>query len=136
MQSKIKNQKSKIAALLLASCFLLLPARSFAAIKTGIVYSEAYKTLSGQQINRATIVVTGLTAVSSNTVPHGLPRAPRRVWLTLVGNATAGATTTLDDSQGLTDPTGLLAGGHLGWDATNIYIYASTETQVLVNVEY
>ena len=30
----------------------------------------------------ATLDVTGMTAAATNTVPHGLPRIPRRVWFT------------------------------------------------------
>ncbi len=82
-------------------------------------------------------VAAGLTGGASNAVPHGLPRAPRRAWFTAVGNATLGAPPSLDTSQGSADPTGLLPGGKLGYDATNVYIFAPTGvTAVMVHLEW
>jgi hypothetical protein len=90
----------------------------------------------GPYLRSATLVVTGLTASGANTIPHGLPVAPRRVWFTPVGDAALGALASLDTSQGNTDPTGTLVGGKLGYDATNVYVYVGSMTQLLLHAEY
>ena len=44
-------------------------------------YQEILGTKAGAEIERATLAITGLTAGAANTIPHGLPRVPRRVSL-------------------------------------------------------
>jgi hypothetical protein len=74
----------------------------------------------------ATLTVTGLTGGSSNTVPHGLPRTPRRVWFTAIGSGANVANCSLDTATAAA-----------GFDATNIYIFTpNAVTTVLVYVEY
>jgi hypothetical protein len=73
-----------------------------------------------------TLTITGLAANASNAVPHGLPRTPKRVWLTAVGSATYAANCSLDTSTAAA-----------GFDATNIYIFTpAAVTSVLAHVEY
>ncbi len=80
-------------------------------------YEYTRQTLTGAQLNKAKLVVTGLTASSANTVPHGLPRTPLNVVI---------------------EPTS--AGGFhetSAADATNIYITADgAGTAVDLIVEY
>ena len=85
-----------------------------------------------------TFAATGLTASGANTVPFpvALPAVPRRVFLTPVGNGAAGATVSLDTGQGATDPTNSFAGGKLGFDKTNLYVYIGNATQFQATVEY
>ena len=106
------------------------------AIAATPTHSNEYETISGVFIRKTTFVVTGLTATSTNTVPHGLPFTPRRVAPVPVGNGAVGVMVSLDTSQGVADPAGALAGGKTGWDATNIYIYIGAGTQCLLLVEY
>jgi len=74
----------------------------------------------------ATLDVTGMTAAATNTVPHGLPRIPRRVWFTAVGSGANAPNCSLDTSSVAA-----------GFDATNIYIFTPEGvTGVLVHVEY
>jgi hypothetical protein len=74
----------------------------------------------------ATFTVTGMTGGASNTVPHGLPRVPRRIWFTAIASGANAAGCSLDTSTVAA-----------GYDATNIYIYTpSGVTTVLVHVEY
>jgi hypothetical protein len=74
----------------------------------------------------ATLTVTGMTGAASNTVAHGLPRIPKRVWFTAIGSGANVANCSLDT-----------ASAAAGFDATNIYIYTPTGvTTVLVHVEY
>jgi hypothetical protein len=106
----------------------------------GDVYKEQY----GPIVHLDTFVASGLTAASQQTVPHGLglggvgqPPGIRRVWLQCCGNAAAAATSTLDTSQGLADPTGTLPGGKLGFDNTNIYVVTgSSVTTLIIHVMY
>ena len=73
-----------------------------------------------------TLFVTGMTGGASNTVPHGLPRVPRRIWFTAIASGANAANCSLDTSAVAA-----------GYDATNIYIYTPTGvTSVLVHVEY
>lgn len=76
-------------------------------------------------------VASGLTAAASNAVPHGMPKQPRRVWFAAAGNGVQAAEASLDTSQGAADPTGALPGGRLGYDATNIYVFAPAGVTVV-----
>jgi predicted nucleic acid-binding Zn finger protein len=58
------------------------------------------------------------------------------VSLTPVGNGAVGAVVSLDTSQGAADPSGSFAGGKLGVDKNNLYVYIGNATQFQVNVEY
>ena len=80
----------------------------------------------GYQPAVATLKVTGMTGGASNTVPHGLPRAPRRVWFTAIASGANAADCSLDTSTVAA-----------GYDATNIYIFTPAGvTTVLAHVEY
>jgi len=98
------------------------------------------QSLGGPQIVTETLAATGLTPNSANTVPFPKPLPLSwplfRVLLTPVGNGAAGALVSLDTSQGDADPTNSLAGGKLGWDRTNVYLYIGNASQLLVIVEY
>jgi hypothetical protein len=73
-----------------------------------------------------TLNITGMTASASNTVPHGLPRTPKRVWFTAVGSGVNAASCSLDTSTVAA-----------GFDGTNLYIYTpASVTSVLAHVEY
>ena len=73
-----------------------------------------------------TLLVTGMTGGASNTVPHGLPRTPKRVWFTGIASGENVADCSLDTSTVAA-----------GFDATNIYIFTpSGVTAVLAHVEY
>ena len=62
----------------------------------------------------------------SNTVPHGLPRTPKRVWFTGYGSGANAPDCSLDTSTVAA-----------GFDATNIYIFTPAGvTAVLAHVEY
>jgi len=107
---------------------------SFTSDATGDLLVDQ-RMVQGPTVN--SFVAAGLTAGASNVVPHGLPRAPRRVWLMGVGNAAQAAAASLDTSLGLADPTGFRPGGKTGYDATNIYIFPPAGvTAVVVHVEY
>jgi hypothetical protein len=74
----------------------------------------------------ATLTVTGMTGGATNTVAHGLPRVPRRVWFTGIASGANAAACSLDTSSVAA-----------GFDATNIYIFTpAAVTSVLVHVEY
>ena len=100
------------------------------------LYRELYE--NQMLIFRETFAATGLTANAANTVPFPslLPTVPRRVFLTPVGNGAAAALVSLDTSQGAADPTGSFAGGKLGVDATNVYLYIGNATQCEITVDY
>jgi hypothetical protein len=100
------------------------------------IYKDVVCDNRGPYLHKATLVVTGLTPSAANTIPHGLPTTPRHVMLQSIANAALGALATLDDSQGIADPTGTLAGGKLGFDATNVYVYVGADTELLVHIEY
>jgi hypothetical protein len=73
-----------------------------------------------------TLSITGMTASATNTVPHGLPRTPKRVWFTGVGSGVNAAACSLDTSTVAA-----------GFDATNLYIFTpASVTAVLAHVEY
>ncbi len=73
-----------------------------------------------------TLTVTGMTASASNTVPHGLPRVPKRVWFTAVGSGANAPSCSLDTSTVAA-----------GYDGTNLYICTpAAVTSVLAHVEY
>jgi hypothetical protein len=73
-----------------------------------------------------TLTITGMTANASNTVPHGLPRTPKRVWFTAVGSGVIAPSCSLDTSTVAA-----------GYDGTNLYIFTPTGvTSVLAHVEY
>jgi hypothetical protein len=61
---------------------------------------------------------------------------PRRVHLTPVGNGAAGAVVSLDTSSGAADPTNSFAGGKLGFDQNNLYVYIGNATQFQASCEY
>jgi hypothetical protein len=103
-----------------------------------LLYREHVETDVGSLL-RSTYVCYGLTPSGANTVPFpspGLMVTPRRVSLTPVGNGALGVAVTLDTSQGAADPTGELAGGKLGVDNTNLYVYIGAGTQFEVTVEH
>jgi len=52
--------------------------------------------LAGTLPRRARLGITGLTAGAGNTVPHGLPAAPRSVILVPGGSASWGETSAAD----------------------------------------
>lgn len=72
----------------------------------------------GRFLNRARLAVSGLTAGSTNTIPHGLPRQPQKVDLN-------------SGAAGLWGETQLA-------DATNIYVTVGSggATSGWLNVEY
>jgi hypothetical protein len=73
-----------------------------------------------------TLTITGLTANASNTVAHGLPRTPKRVWFTAVGSGVNAPGCSLDTSTVAA-----------GCDGTNLYICTpASVTSVLAHVEY
>ncbi len=82
--------------------------------------------------------VTGLTENAANTValPESLPRLPFRASASPVGNGALGVLVSMDTSQGTPDPTHSFAGGKLGVDANNAYLYIGAGTQCLLIVEW
>jgi hypothetical protein len=46
------------------------------AITVTPTYEDVHQNITGALLQRATLVVTGLTAAEANTIPHGLPRIP------------------------------------------------------------
>jgi hypothetical protein len=73
-----------------------------------------------------TLSITGMTANASNTVPHGLPRVPKRVWFTAVGSGANAPNCSLDTSTVAA-----------GFDGTSLYVYTPAGvTSVLAHVEY
>jgi hypothetical protein len=80
----------------------------------------------GMHPDLVTLTVTGMTAGASNTVPHGLPRVPKRVWFTAIGSGVNAANCSLDTSTVAA-----------GFDGTNLYIFTpASVTSVLAQVEY
>lgn len=108
------------------------------AIKLASLGRNVRQSLTGPNIWTESFAATGLTANAANTLPFpvSLPQVPNRVSLTPVGNGAAGALVSLDTSQAATDPTGSFAGGNLGFDKTNAYVYIGNSTQCVVTVEY
>jgi len=102
------------------------------------LYVEMRETQGGPLIMTDTYAATGLTANSANKVPFPSPlnTVPRRVSLPPVGNGAVGAVVSLDTSQGAADPSGCFAGGKLGVDQNNLYVYIGNATQFQVTVEY
>lgn len=82
--------------------------------------------------------VTGLTENAANTVaiPGGLLRTPFKASASPAGNAALGVMVSVDTSQGTPDPTGSFAGGKLGVDENNAYLYIGAGTQCLLTVEW
>ena len=73
-----------------------------------------------------TLKVTGLTAGHTNTVAHGLPRIPRRVWFTALASGANAPDCSLDTATAAA-----------GYDATNIYVFTPANvTAALIHVEY
>lgn len=101
---------------------------------------DVIQTLAGPQIVRETFAATGLTPNGANTVafpvPLPLSTLPLRVFLTPVGNGAAGALVSLDTSQGAADPTNSFAGGKLGFDRNNVYVYVGNASEFQVTFEY
>ncbi len=106
--------------------------------KMSSLIKEMHETQEGPWIFTETLAATGLTANGAATVPFpvALPAVPRRVFLTPAGNGAAGALVSLDTSQGATDPTNSFAGGKLGFDKNNLYVYIGNATQFQATVEY
>lgn len=77
----------------------------------------------GQGPAECRLTIAGLTQGADNTVPHGLPRTPRKIDLTPIGNF-AGGTGSWQIAQAA--------------DATNIYIAlsASAPTGGVAHIEY
>jgi len=109
-------------------------------MQSALLYEETRPTLQGFPVTKSTFVWTGLTPNSPNTLPfpnNDKPlRPPRCVTLQSLGNGAVGVVVTLDTSQGTSDPTGLLAGGKLGWDQNNLYVQIGNGTQVEATVEW
>ena len=99
---------------------------------------DVIQTLAGPQVVRETFAATGLTPNGANTVPFPvpLPIVPLRVFLIPVGDGAAGALVSLDTSQGAADPTNSFAGGKLGFDQNNLYVYIGNASEFQVTVEY
>ncbi len=108
------------------------------AIKLTSLGRDVRQSETGPNIWAETFAATGLTANPANTSPFpvSLPQVPNRDFLTPVGNGAAGALVSLDASQGATDPTGSFAGGKLGFDQNNVYIYIGNATPCVVTAEY
>jgi hypothetical protein len=108
------------------------------AQKMTSIIKEMYPTEEGPIVIRETFAATGLTPSGANTVPFPYPlnTVPRRVSLVPVGDGAAGALVSLDTSQGATDPTNSFAGGKLGFDQNNLYVYIGAGSQFLVTVDY
>jgi len=98
---------------------------------------DVIQTLAGPQVVRETFAATGLMN-GANTVPFPvpLPIVPLRVFLIPVGDGAAGALVSLDTSQGAADPTNSFAGGKLGFDQNNLYVYIGNASEFQVTVEY
>ena len=106
------------------------------AVLTLVPYSdEVLGTRRGFPLRRTGVTLTSLSTVALNTVPHGLPRSPRAVFLQPATNGALSAVASLDTSQGDPDPTATLVGGCLGWDATNLYIWSGA-AQCIALIEY
>jgi hypothetical protein len=88
------------------------------AIVVTPTYRDSFKQLNGKFVARASLAVTGLTAASANTIPHGLPTTPQMVNLVPGANGLWGQTSAAD--------------------ATNIYVTVGTggATAGTINVEY
>lgn len=104
---------------------------------TNLGVDDRVKRETGYAYRDTMLVVAGLTSSAANTIPHGLPNQPRRVFPNSVGNGALAAACNLDTSQGATDPTGKLPGGKLGYDATNVYLFVpAAVTVVELEIEY
>jgi hypothetical protein len=103
-----------------------------------LLYKEMRQTFQGPVLIVETYAVTGLTANGANTVafPFTLNTVPRCVSITPVGNGAAGALVSLDTSQGAAAPANTFAGGRLGVDQNNIYLYIGNATQCEITVTY
>jgi hypothetical protein len=99
---------------------------------------DVSQTCQGPWVIRETFAATGLTPNGAETVPfpQALQGVPLRVFLTAVGNGAAGALVSLDTSQGAADPTNSFAGGKLGFDQNNLYVYIGNASEFQVTVEY
>lgn len=62
--------------------------------------------VAGTQPRKAVLVVTGLTAAAANTIPHGLPAAPRGVPNYQAASGTPGFETSVPDATNLYYTTG------------------------------
>lgn len=88
------------------------------AITVTPTFFGRFKLIDGRFVRRAVLAISGLTAASANTVPHGLPSTPQTVDLE------AGAAGLWGETQ--------------VWDGTNIYITVGTggATSGWANVQY
>jgi hypothetical protein len=102
-----------------------------------LLFTEMRQTQEGPMVIVQNFAAIGLTANGANTVPFPfkLNTVPRRVTITPTGNGAAGALASLDTSQGAADSTGSFAGGKLGYDQQNLYVYIGNATQFAVTVE-
>jgi hypothetical protein len=103
-----------------------------------VINTEVSSTDQGPKVIKQTFAVTGLSPNGANTVPFPAPLSsiPARVSLTPVGDGAAGALVSLDASQGAADPTNSFAGGKLGFDQNNLYLYIGNASAFLATVEY
>jgi hypothetical protein len=88
------------------------------AIAVAPTYMDVYQNIRGTLLERAVLVVTGLTAGAANTIPHGLPRTPHGVPNYQATSGTPGFETSAPD-------------------ATNLYYTTgASQTSLRVGVEY
>jgi hypothetical protein len=76
------------------------------AITVTPTYQEVRTNLRGALIDRAILVVTGLTVDAANTIPHGLPRTPYGVPNYQATSGTPGFETSAPDATNLYYTTG------------------------------
>jgi len=96
------------------------------AISVSSANSDILMDNRGIMPDLVTLTITGMTATATNTVPHGLPRTPKRVWFTAVGSGVNAADCSLDTSTVAA-----------GFDGTNLYVFTpASVTSVLAHVEY
>ena len=93
------------------------------------LYKDIAQLAQEHRLRRADLIVTGMTASSLNTVPHGLGVTPVMVIPTAYSNDGAAALTgpTLDGSNG-TYGGGSAKTGLAGYDATNVYLVCPSGT--------
>ena len=103
-----------------------------------VLLSTEIRQTDGPEMIVSNFAAIGLTANQANTVPfpYKLNMVPRRVSLTPTGNGAAGVLVSLDTSQGAAAPANTFAGGKLGYDQNNLYVYIGNATQFAVTVEW
>jgi len=96
------------------------------AISVSSASSDILVDNRGVMPDLVTLTITGMTANASNTVPHGLPRAPKRLWFTALGSGVNAPNCSLDTSSVAA-----------GYDGTNLYVFTpAAVTSALAHVEY